>query len=79
MTAFLMTQRNNSMVDLLSLEVEDVDTGVGAPVAGAARILHTKFCEGRENWSGALVVMHLLRYDACDGGGGGGGGHCCYY
>jgi hypothetical protein len=92
-SAFWMTQKGNSMADLLSLEVENVDPGVGAPVAGvgdpvagvealvagAATVLHAKFCKGRENWGRALMMMlDLLRYDACDEDGGGGIFPCCF-
>jgi hypothetical protein len=106
-SAFWRTQKGNSMADLLSLEVENVDPGVGAPVvgvgapvagvgdpvagvgdpvagveapvAGAATVLHAKFCKGRENWGRALMMMlHLLRYDACDEDGGGGIFSCCF-
>jgi hypothetical protein len=91
-STFLMTQKGNSMADLLSLEVENVDPGVGAPVAGvgdpvagveapvagAATVLHAKFCKGRKYWGRDLMMLDLLRYDACDEDGGGGIFSCCF-
>jgi hypothetical protein len=47
------------MGELFVLEGEEVDLGVEAQGAMAERILPTKFCEGRESWSKALMKVHL--------------------